>query len=102
MSLADMHAATFKAQLQTLFAVRHQPPTSLVLADVAEPDAPPSGMELFALYFRGPATEFIGQGTHPLAHPELGDFDLFLVPVGRDGDEIVYEAAFHRLIRRGQ
>jgi hypothetical protein len=35
------------------------------------------------------------QGTYSLGHAELGDLELFLVPLGPDGDaRMRYEAAF--------
>lgn len=54
----------------------------------------PEGQERrqFSLIFRGTAA--LAQGTHALAHPELGGLELFLVPIGREGDETRYEAAF--------
>jgi len=54
----------------------------------------PDGQERvqFSLVFCGAAA--LPQGTHRLAHADLGDLDLFLVPIGRDGDLTKYEAAF--------
>jgi hypothetical protein len=56
----------------------------------------PDGQERrqFSLIFRGPATPFVPQGTYALSHAELGELDLFLVPLGPDGDGMRYEAAF--------
>jgi hypothetical protein len=53
--------------------------------------------EQFSLTFRGPRDQFLGQGTFPVAHPVLGRFDLFLVPVGQEVDGFLYEAVFNRL-----
>ena len=36
----------------------------------------------FSLLFHGPATPFLPQGTYPLRHDAIGDFPLFLVPLG--------------------
>lgn len=36
-----------------------------------------------------------GQGSYMLAHPARGTVELFLVPVARDGDSILYEAVFN-------
>jgi hypothetical protein len=55
--------------------------------------------EAFSLLFRGPATHFIPQGIHKLKHAELGEGELFLVPVGKDQDGFEYEAVFNHLIQ---
>ena len=53
----------------------------------------------FSLLFHGPATPFLPQGTYPLRHDVLGDFPLFLVPLGPvptgpDKGLMRYEAIF--------
>jgi len=53
----------------------------------------------FSLMFHGPATPLLPQGTYPLRHDTIGDFPLFLVPLGpvRNGPEMGlmrYEAIF--------
>lgn len=54
--------------------------------------------EQFALLFRGPLSLFLGQGMYHVEHDALGDFDLFLVPVGREQDGFRYEAVFNRML----
>ncbi|MDQ3287835.1 MAG: hypothetical protein M3Q42_06160 [Pseudomonadota bacterium] len=46
----------------------------------------------FSLLFRNTAS--ISQQTCRLVHPELGEMDVFLVPVAREGEVTVYEALF--------
>jgi hypothetical protein len=53
--------------------------------------------ESFALLFRGPGTFVLPQQIYTLKHSHLGEFDLFLVPVGRDANGSYYEAVFNRL-----
>jgi hypothetical protein len=53
-----------------------------------------TGREPFSLTFAGPGEPLLGQGTYPLSHPTLGEFDLFIVPVERDADGVRYEAVF--------
>lgn len=48
----------------------------------------------FSLLFQGPTTPQLDQSMHRVSHPELGDLDLFLVPIGPHGDGMGYEAAF--------
>lgn len=75
-------------------------PLELRLSDAtqsAEPGGPgPEGQERaqFSLLFHGPADGALAQGTYRLTHEELGELDLFLVPLGPDGAGMRYEAAF--------
>jgi hypothetical protein len=48
----------------------------------------------FSLVFRGPTSPYLPQATYRLSHAELGQLDLFLVPIGAESDGIRYEAAF--------
>lgn len=56
----------------------------------------PEGQERrqFDLLFRGPAAPVHPQGTYVLTHAELGELEIFLVPVGADDQGVRYEAAF--------
>jgi|SRR5882672_9589528 len=53
--------------------------------------------ERFAIVFRGPNETFLGQGNRRLAHDQLGEFELFLVPVFQDDQGTNYEAVFNRI-----
>ena len=48
----------------------------------------------FALYFDGPADSALPQATYRLVHGELGQLDIFIVPVSRSGSRVRYEAIF--------
>ena len=48
----------------------------------------------FALNFAGPAAPLLQQSIYPLRHAALGTLDLFIVPIGREKDGIIYEAIF--------
>ena len=48
----------------------------------------------FSLLFLGPSELGLSQGTYRLEHAQLGIFDLFIVPVGVQGDQMQYEAVF--------
>jgi len=50
----------------------------------------------FYLLFRGPKP-LLPQGIYRLAHPQLGEVDLFLVPIRQVRDGFVYEAVFNLL-----
>jgi len=72
----------------------------MVLADASEGSEPggagPEGQrrQQFSLVFRGAAAPVLPQGTYRVTHPDLGDLDIFLVPIGPDADGMQYEAAF--------
>lgn len=49
----------------------------------------------FMLVFRtGQKDQYYLQGTYALEHPEKGDLDIFLVPIGPDAEGMKYEAIF--------
>lgn len=52
------------------------------------------GRTPFSVTFRGPAEPVVPQGIRPLAHDDLGELEVFLVPVARDADGVSYEAVF--------
>ena len=55
-----------------------------------------SGFESYSLLFLGPARPSPAQGTYRFEHPDLGRFDIFIVPIGRKGEGVYYEAIFNR------
>jgi len=48
----------------------------------------------FSLVFRGPSTPVAPQRIYPLEHSAIGHIELFLVPIGPDGQGMRYEAIF--------
>lgn len=55
--------------------------------------------DAFVLSFHGSAGTELASGIHTLAHPQLGDVELFLSPVDRDGGVKHYEVVVDRTIR---
>lgn len=53
--------------------------------------------EEFWILFLGPNELFLGQGTRLMQHEEMGQFDVFLVPIKQDDKGYYYEAVFNRL-----
>jgi len=53
--------------------------------------------EEFAVEFRGPLDMFLGQGGRNFAHDQMGQFELFIVPIKQDEQGFYYEAIFNRL-----
>jgi len=48
----------------------------------------------FSLVFRGGPEAALPQSSYRLAHADLGELELFLVPIGPDAGRMRYEAAF--------
>jgi hypothetical protein len=53
--------------------------------------------EEFSLRFRGPLDTFLGQGVRDFTHDQMGQFELFIVPIKQDEQGFYYEAVFNRL-----
>src|SRR3982751_1274627 len=54
--------------------------------------------ETFSVVFRGPREVFLMQATHKFHHDSIGDFDIFIVPIGPDANGFRYESVFNRLV----
>jgi hypothetical protein len=98
--LESFHEETFARQLHTKFRLHTEPSRELDLELIevsggGEQKTP--GFENFSLVFRGPLDGFLQQNTYQLEHPELGAFDLFIVPIRQDTEGFYYEAVFNRL-----
>jgi hypothetical protein len=96
--LHDARAAIFQPHANTPFAVRSADGARvrMVLAKVAERPIT-KNVEQFSLIFHAPAGTTLPQGTHAFHHQALGEFDLFIVPVGApNGRRTVYQACFSR------
>ena len=53
--------------------------------------------EEFWILFLGPNEAFLGQGTRLMQHDEMGQLELFLVPIKQDDQGFYYEAVFNRI-----
>ena len=70
----------------------------LVLTEAEELGGPPGAARPtggFSLVFQGPPDPVLDQATYALEHEGLGEFPLFLVPIGRTGDRTLYQAIFN-------
>ena len=59
------------------------------------PRNPTRPTDPFLLHFLGPLEPLLRQAVHRLTHAELGDLDIFLVPIARDDRGVIYEAVFN-------
>lgn len=93
-------AAEFAKNLNTNFRVELESsePVELKLIAVTPRASEPheqAGMERFSAVFSGPADVFLPQTTYHVTHPEMGEFDVFLVAIGREADGFKYEAVYN-------
>jgi len=49
----------------------------------------------FSLLWQGPAEPLLEQGVYPLVHEALGQFNVFIVPIGRTAQHATYQAVFN-------
>jgi hypothetical protein len=91
----ELLPSTFEPHIGETFGAtpsREGEPFELVLSRCdesphARPDHP-----AFSLLFHARGTGHLPQQIFALEHAELGQFDLFLVPLGPEGDRMRYEA----------
>jgi len=93
------HSA-FSAQLGSAFEVSGgMAALPLVLAAVSPPpgDGASDAPSAFSLVFLGDETLRLNQGMYLFSHPQLGEFELFIVPLGpsRTDPRMQYEAVFN-------
>jgi hypothetical protein len=93
-----LESGAFREQVETTFRANYQGgAVSLRLVSITGGPVEGGG-EQFSLFFHGPATAALPQGTYTLEHDALGSLALFIVPiVGSNQQRIVYEACFTRL-----
>lgn len=96
---ANLSAERFEAVLGTSFRTRsgdvELPELRLETVDRLDAAAGAPRRDPFALVFTGPPPS-LEQRTYTLFHDELGEANIFLVPIGLDPDGSVrYEAVFN-------
>jgi hypothetical protein len=97
--LDDVTHATFADRVGERFTITAPDGGSLELT-LAEATLEPESYGVpgrpapFSLIFHGPASPYALQGTWPLEHAELEGLELFLVPLGPEGDVMRYQAVF--------
>jgi hypothetical protein len=75
-----------------------QQPIELKLSAVKGYPAGPNeqdGMERFSAFFDGPAQPQLPQSLYRLTHEQMGEFDIFLVPIAKVAEGFRYEAVFN-------
>jgi len=101
---AKISEEAFRENLNTKFRVLvdAERPIELELVEVKSYEPRPNeqaGMERFSLYFYGPGDIYMPQYNYPLEHERMGEFSIFLVPIGSDERGLRYEAVFNNFGR---
>lgn len=91
-----LSSSTFRDCLSTAFTVIG-PDIELELV-AHDPGKPSTAVEQFSLLFHGPDHPLLSQGTYQFEHPQMGAFEMFIVPIGREPGRLIYEAVFSRLL----
>jgi hypothetical protein len=90
---------SFAPHLNSNFALALGEATlDMALTQVSKlPYRPFHGMmrEPFSLIFRSSSAVLLPQRSYPLKHEAMGRLDLFIVPIARDAQGIVYQAVFN-------
>jgi hypothetical protein len=86
----------FIPHLHTIFRI--ESPAVLELEMVEVKDRSNDRLEQFAVYFAGPASPWLPQGTYTLLHPAMVQATLFMGPKGPRDGRMIYEAGFSRFI----
>ncbi len=55
--------------------------------------------EEFSLVFRGPLDHPLSQAIHQFRHSSMGDFPVFIVPIGMREEGYQYQAVFNRFFQ---
>lgn len=88
---------SFSEQLDTFFhAVSTESDAVFSLRLIEAVDMGNSMHEQFTLLFRGPEEPILPQMIYTLKHSDLDEVSLFLVPVGKNQEGVLYEAVIHR------
>ncbi|MFS8086002.1 MAG: DUF6916 family protein [Acidobacteriota bacterium] len=89
---------TFAEHLNTKFRLLRDgsDPLEMELIEVGEFNQTPN-QEWFSIVFRGADEALLRQGVYPFEHDQMGEFELFIVPISRKADGYYYEAVFNRM-----
>jgi hypothetical protein len=97
--MADLTEQEFSRHLNSTFNVKlvdGDLPLELVEVSAYRPqEHEEKGLERFSALFAGSGNALLPQGLYHLSHDQMGELDLFLVPVSVDQRRIQYEAVFN-------
>ena len=95
---ASLTHEEFSKNANTKFRVQFDENTQVELDLIAVSDIKlyPQ-QEEFSLEFLGPLNGFLDQGVRNFSHDQMGEFELFIVPIKQDEHGFYYEVIFNRL-----
>ena len=94
----DLSYDNLSKQLNTTFEVEHEhADVQLELTEVSNRKLR-ERQEEFSIVFRGPTDRLLSQGMWSMKHTQLGEFELFIVPIRKQADGLYYEAIFNRFL----
>ena len=90
----------FRQHLNTQFRLVVDAPKPVDITLIAVESRPSdaheeAGMERFSAIFKGSPEFLLQQSIYRLAHPQMGEFVVFLVPIGKEADGFRYEAVYN-------
>jgi hypothetical protein len=85
---------TFEPHVGSKFSAEAGPARLEMMLTRVERGRSSPGLLQFSLFFSGALEQKIEQQIVRLGHSSIGEFDLFLVPIAREGNCIVYQAVF--------
>ncbi len=95
--LEKLMLETFTGRVGEVFTVSGSdvPTMELRLAEASAWGAPQNGgRQPFSLIFHGPMEPVMWQRIAPVSHAELGEMEIFLVPIGPERGVMRYQAVF--------
>lgn len=54
-----------------------------------------TGMERFSIYFQGPGQPYLPQMLYKFQHDQMGEFEIFVVPIAETNAGFRYESVFN-------
>ena len=97
---ARLEHEEFAKYLHEKFRIRLNEQTiEAELTDISEHLVSPR-QERFSIVFRTSNEMLLEQGLRLFEHDQMGSFELFIVPIGRDEDGTYYEAVFNRMVKK--
>jgi hypothetical protein len=99
--MSDMQTeAEYSRNLNTKFRllVDAPQPIDLTLVEVTPrkvDSTEEQGMERFSAVFMGPREILLPQQIYRVSHPDMGEFDVFLVALGQEPEGFKYEAVYN-------
>jgi hypothetical protein len=98
--LDKLTCAVFEQHLDSTFRIgRGADTVDMVLVEAtslkSDKGPNPNTRDPFSIVFRAPQGTSIDQKIYEIKHDQIGEFSLFLVPIGPDDKGMLYQAVFN-------